>query len=316
MHKKAQVTVFIIIGMILLLIVGTTIYFTTYKAEEDLQIDLPDEIASVHNFIQQCLHDVTAPGAYLLASQGGFIFLPEEYTQGDFGAVPYAYTFGENTLISKASMANQLSEYINTAFPACLNNFESFSIPITASEPSAIVIIKPNQIEVALQYNVQVKDTTLDQFSTTVDAPLGTMHDIANEIVEKHVEDPNWIDLSAFTEYPYNIETIPYNRETLIYAVQDGDFIFAFGMRFAINDPPILLIEDSYMLQENVMFSMYVPYGDTDAVTFSDDSALFDISSEGLIEFTPEIPGVFEVSITATDSIGNTDEKLVTFVVQ
>ena len=214
MHKKAQVTIFIVIGIVILIVLGLVFYFSSDDAEKRLFTDTDEEVVAVQNFIEQCLDAVAVPGVYLLAAQGGFIYLPEDHLQGDFGNVAYSYSFGENKLIAKNSMAEQLNQYIMSTFPGCINNFESFEgVPITANQPKASVTIQSTYIQVNLQYQVKVKDTTLDIFTKEISLPLGAMHGVAFQIIQEQAQNPDWIDLTGLQEYDYDVSVIPYDRE-------------------------------------------------------------------------------------------------------
>ena len=78
-----------------------------------------------------------------------------------------------------------------------------------------------------------------------------------------------------------------------------------------VNDPPAADVPAAQYLQEDVPFELMlavhdpdVPYGD--ALTFTDDTALFDVGPGGRIAFTPaqEDVGRHDMNVTVTDSAG------------
>ncbi len=77
--KKGQITIYIIIGLILLLIVGLVLYFTTREAREEMQAaqprlaELPAKIEPVRQAVQSCITRLGKDAIVRLGSQGGYV---------------------------------------------------------------------------------------------------------------------------------------------------------------------------------------------------------------------------------------------------
>ncbi|MFH1849100.1 MAG: tandem-95 repeat protein [archaeon] len=87
-----------------------------------------------------------------------------------------------------------------------------------------------------------------------------------------------------------------------------------------VNDAPVLSVIGAQTIIENSTFTFDVNATDDDgdALTYSDDTGLFDInSSTGILSFTPgfQDSGVFPVTITVVDTSGASDYELVYFTV-
>ena len=75
-------------------------------------------------------------------------------------------------------------------------------------------------------------------------------------------------------------------------------------------------MSDEIVLEKNVQWNYTILYEDDGFVSFSDDTAMFDITNNGEISFTPEIKGEFNVTITATDDYNAYDSVIVKFIVE
>ncbi len=78
--RKGQVTLFIIIGLIILLAFGIFFYIRTTVLEAKINIALKQDAAQgdavvVQNYVSNCLNDVAKTGLILLGQQGGYINL-------------------------------------------------------------------------------------------------------------------------------------------------------------------------------------------------------------------------------------------------
>lgn len=71
--KRAQVTIFIIIGIILLLSTVLVIYLVSRQSVKPLEeaIIVPESAKPVHEFITGCLEQTSKRGVALLGQQGG-----------------------------------------------------------------------------------------------------------------------------------------------------------------------------------------------------------------------------------------------------
>ena len=79
MSKKGQLTLYIIIGIIVLLIIGFTIYILTQEKGKDIEPEIPkiqavsSELKPISDFITECVKKTGINGLNLLGSQGGYI---------------------------------------------------------------------------------------------------------------------------------------------------------------------------------------------------------------------------------------------------
>ena len=96
MDKKSQLTLFIIIGIILVFTVAIVVYLQQQIElagfEEDKISAISTEYQPVKIFVDKCLEEVAIPGVYYMGTQGGYI------------APPLNSLFTENSIIPKDSV--------------------------------------------------------------------------------------------------------------------------------------------------------------------------------------------------------------------
>ena len=76
--------------------------------------------------------------------------------------------------------------------------------------------------------------------------------------------------------------------------------------------PDTLTFEDG----KPIIFQVKATDPEGDMLTFSDDHAMLDITEKGVILFTPEVTGEFNVTITVEDTHNNVVSKTVKFIVE
>jgi uncharacterized protein YpmB len=78
--KKAQITIFIIIGIVILVIAISLIYFSGHIKEKEAEAEtiktqkIPSDLEPLVNYIEACIEDAAKDGIFLLGKQGGAIY--------------------------------------------------------------------------------------------------------------------------------------------------------------------------------------------------------------------------------------------------
>ena len=194
--KKAQITVYIILGIVLLIIISLAGYFTYKSITNDTQLlvekeQVPESFKIVDLFITNCLDQVSKEALIKLGSHGGYIELNDPqlhskyFNLNQFDSVNSdAVLFSENYYIPywmylvdditcdecKVSLDNiptiqdmqdQMEKYIVREFPNCINHFESsieqgFEVK-ESNTMDANVLITKDQVQIHLKHPVTVK---------------------------------------------------------------------------------------------------------------------------------------------------------------
>jgi len=168
MGKKAQVTLFIIVGMILLIFVGLF-----YNLKDNLslqQIFIPKEIIPVTTYAQQCIHDAAQDAVFLASMQGGYIDLPQKIVKDKFSylnngyKVPYWYYAGEDRSPSMNTFVYNLESHINEKTLSCINNFAVFEEQYNFTPIKDITTkVNLNDQEMIIETTINTQVTPLDK---------------------------------------------------------------------------------------------------------------------------------------------------------
>src|SRR3989338_8608421 len=104
-QKRGQITLFVILGIIALLM--TSIGFWFYEQRMTVQQrNIPDDIQQVVTFVENCLQEYGTRAVRILGQQGGYIQLPRKIDQNPWAYIeklpdsgikePFWYYEGEN----------------------------------------------------------------------------------------------------------------------------------------------------------------------------------------------------------------------------
>lgn len=220
MEKRGQVTVFIVLGIVILVVFGFLFFVRGNIVEKSFEDEMnslvvPKEIESVKLYFDNCVEDLVDEGISTLGEQGGYIDLPQDimyrsYTNPFsnslevYDGLNVAYWYYESAngietsqVPSLESMEIELEDYINDNFKECYYNIDEFtqegyviSLPLLVDSN---VKINTNNIQVSINAPVSVSyknvSSIIEKHMLIVDTKFGDMYESAVAIMQKENEE-------------------------------------------------------------------------------------------------------------------------------
>ncbi|MEM4254007.1 MAG: hypothetical protein QXR48_01315 [Candidatus Woesearchaeota archaeon] len=207
MTKKGQITIFIIIGLILLVSIAIATYLTTRQVIKPIEeeVIVPEDIRPVYEFVQTCANDIAREGLGILGLQGGFINLPGiiERTptahipidSANYFKVPLWYYEGEDRTPSPTYMEREISRYVNERLKECAGEFEPFKERFIITEEGNIstrTIIADNEVILRINWPLLLtsgdRRTRVPDFVVKMPVRLKKIWELANATMSKENE--------------------------------------------------------------------------------------------------------------------------------
>lgn len=229
MNKKAQITLFIIIGIVLIILVGLTLFSVGNINKSETKVEV-GESASLKSFVEDCIKEVAIPALYLQGLQGGYIYSIDDsfVRQGSDYSISYLYNAGKTNVPTREKLQSEINKYINQNLNYCLDNFilyreKGYSIRVGKINTDSTVAINEVFIKVTYPVSLTKNDKTeaIDEFSTSIPVRLGYLNDISTEFINAVVQDPSKIDMTMLGRFDVNVTIIPYNQDTILYSFYD-----------------------------------------------------------------------------------------------
>jgi len=267
MQKRGQVTIYIIVGIVILALIAMIFFLRDELVRNDFQsqlrsVKVPEQIAPVKNYIDDCIEDTTLRGARALGSGGGYIDTPDDSIPrsvvNEFSnslllgnnEVAYWYYKSANNLDktqipTKESMELELEQYINDNFDFCLDGLESYlyeGFEISYDfDVSSDVNIEDSHIEVRVFAPTDISLGNVGQYYSEhlvdVSNNLGKLYRIALDVYEEEeksrfLEEKTIDIMSVYEDIPYSDSEFTCNRKSWNKNNVETDFkeIAAFNM--------------------------------------------------------------------------------------
>jgi len=207
--KRGQITVFIIIGALLLLTIGTVLYINSSQVQAPFQeaVVVPAEIKPAYDAVVECMDATAKQGLLKMGLQGGYIDVPDEITHQPLSylsidnagvvKVPYWYYEGKSKIPTISSMERQLAVYMKQNIEDCAD-FSKFPDKITVmGENSPIVKFAEDNVVLRLTWPLQIelpgKTQKIQDFTTTIDVPMKNLWDTARKVMEAE-NNKEWLE--------------------------------------------------------------------------------------------------------------------------
>lgn len=204
--KKAQVTIFIIVGMIVLF---ATIFFIYFKIKLVLEKPiLPEGNAHpVQRYVEDCLAREGEEAVRRIGFQGGFIEVPlnvqsssSRYVSPDrLGIIKIPYWFYKGTKYnpSYSNIEREISKYVEENVKNCIKNFDAFKQQYDIIEQKKInvkTVLNRDDISIEADYSLKIipkgneSKLVLDKFSAIVNVRLKKILDAANQLLDSELK--------------------------------------------------------------------------------------------------------------------------------
>jgi hypothetical protein len=207
--KKGQITVFIILGILVVLAIVLAIYMQTEQVTIPIEerVIVPTNIKHVYDHVVDCLEATTDQGLTIMGTQSGYIDVPQTILRNHLSrialnpdadiVVPYWYYQGLDRTIPLYEMERQLALHIRDTVQEC-TDFTQFRETVTPLDiPAPTVKFTDNNVIVRLDWPIEIvnidRTSIHTEFASNIEVPIKSMWETANTIM-KYENENAWLE--------------------------------------------------------------------------------------------------------------------------
>jgi len=196
-HKKrGQISVFIALGIIILIAVG--LYFVVRNLGiPEPEVVVPSEIVPVKNYVESCIENTMDEAISVAGLQGGYVYLPNDLDESPFGHLtivgnfktPMWYYSGNNRVPELFEIEDGISRYVTENIDRCLNDFKDLTVYSVTKSDGINVQTLINREDVLVKVDMPVEINKEGQrfvwrdFSKKSDVKLLLAYETAKEVL-------------------------------------------------------------------------------------------------------------------------------------
>jgi hypothetical protein len=232
MKKKAQVTLFIIIAI---LIVGAIAGVFVFKDRIFSEQEYPSDIVEIQKFVEDCLETTAQNSIIRIGERGGYFLIFDEHSIE--GRIPYYLQGTTKSIPTKQEIELNLAGFVREELSFCILNFKDFreDFVIEHSLGKSEARILQDKTKFSLEYSITITkrqtETTyqLKDFSVDIPINLDKIYNVANEIIDEQKKHPESICLSCLfdlgKENNVHIDMLDYGNSTIFTIIDDNSQI-------------------------------------------------------------------------------------------
>lgn len=330
--KKGQVTIFAVLGLVLLITMGL-FFFITKELNAEKDIRESPSFNNVEYFIQSCIELASSEVVTRNSNFNGIErFLEKEDLPDNIANSKNVLFYRKEPIfLEKESVELTFSKLISKNLDKCVdisifhNEFE-----IQLKNKSVNTTIEEKFVIVSVSWPIKItkgKTTRyLELFQYKVDVPLNKVINKINNLLERLNENPYVLDIFPKDDDTFNV-FISMNDDLLNYDLLENSenidfhYYFGFQMNSAYNrEPPrIILDQTSFGVEKGEDWNYQVIVADPDDELYYDvNSPLVSMDSDsGLITLIDSsTSGIYSIDFSVTNSEGFYDEANIILTVR
>lgn len=223
MRKRGQVSVFVVVGIVLLLLVASYLAYRFIVLEDLFEqrkqdiARLPSQFQPVASYLDACVQNIALDALAVVGAQGGYLDVPvDPIPTSPFAPVPRALDvlptgelkvplwfreagngIYELNVPQKEEVEASIASYVNENFPRCMDNLttffnEGYTLLGLGNEVETRVNMQPEFVDVYVEFPITLSvdnvEFTLTEYLGRVETQFGEMYDAAVEILENENE--------------------------------------------------------------------------------------------------------------------------------
>ena len=246
MQKKAQVTIFIIIGII---IVSAIIFLFTFIDVEKINSQFYS--SNIEPFVVNCLESTTESGIFFIGLQGGYFEVDNPKLEVAPFDIPLYFVNG--TYMQSPTLEDvesELSNYVETKIFDCLNNFSMFDnlkIEYEKRDINVEISIRDKKViaDLFLPVIINKKNSSIihNEFYVEIKSNFRKRFQAVEEYVEKQKLEPNKVmvydlyEIANKTNLKVDLHISPGNNVVFKFIDDEthalfSNYTFAFAIKY------------------------------------------------------------------------------------
>lgn len=253
MKSKAQVTVFILVGILIVAASGLIYYIV---AEPEISLIKTSQSDSISVYVEECVKKAAVNAAYFFGFQQGYYGLPEKYLETEDSTVSYFYYLGDDVIPLDNVFEEEFGKIMEDELIFECTDFSSFEADgyeIFYEQPEVRANILEEEVSLEINFPLTIskgEDTQLiSRFSYDLPYRIGHILDVSRELIAAVVEEPYALDLTLFLNQDIDVSVFNYDACNQVYILldeesklneEDEDYVFSFAV----------LLEEEYCQEE------------------------------------------------------------------
>ena len=210
--KLAQVTVFIIIAI--LIVVAAFIIYYSFQSSREQKLDASfgndaaskADVSSLQNSLGDCMDDSTYNALRTIGIQGGFYEKPTHAYDLGWAFIPYYYSSGNYLMPDKQRVQDELSSFVDDKMKECVDklSYKNFDLTIGDCKTTTTLTKGKAKFVIDMPLTLTKEDKTsviqLRTMPVVYNSSLFDILEVANYITTTHLQDNKFFCINCVVD--------------------------------------------------------------------------------------------------------------------
>jgi len=210
--KKGQVTIFIILAIVFVTIIGLILFINSGAEKEGRGRDYFEQqgirpsLANIQDFIVECHEEISRTGLDYIGLRGGYYEVPDYYFDMGWVFIPYYYYEGLILMPEIKEIESEISNYVDDNINNCFEkiNFKNFDLEYGDSETRTRIdkkkVVINTKLSVKVEHEGEITDFRLSEYELSIESYLNEIYEVADFITESHKKNPELMCINCIIE--------------------------------------------------------------------------------------------------------------------
>ena len=269
MLKKGQISIFILLGVILIVAVGFLLFVNNSEEENEVETSIAQSFDNsfIRTYTDSCLKNTAESGLILIGNRGGYYKL-NKYTFNFFNnEIPYYFYLYADNYPNEDYIEQQISLYIKDNINSCLKNLsimENYGYQIDFKEIAISTNINEKDISIKMIYPVELVKNNNKQIIEEFNIKIGKFElkkiiQTSQKITDLFVQDSKNLCISCITQISEDsglyISIFDAPNATIVFNLMEynNTFVKPYNFTFAVKYTGYSCSDLSGVLDESIL---------------------------------------------------------------
>lgn len=247
MLKRGQITLFVVLGVVIISALALGFYFRQQIASKEVKEEaveltgLPPDLETLREEVEDCAKQVSDEALYLVGQQGGYFVLPKDSVQAGYYSVAFGVNNGQKTLASDDTLKDEIASYVMANLPECVDYSAYENLEITEQVPETSVTFDDEKTELEIDYKLTVQKegnayNLFEPYEVVLPLRVKKVYQSSSKIADDLVADSGDLDVNKMLSYGMDVDVYNIGDNFRVIAVKDKkqdaerNYEFLFGV--------------------------------------------------------------------------------------
>lgn len=234
MKKRGQITIFVFVGIIIVVIAIFLLMINSGKREITLNEEtlkkgeFGAEYQETAKAIYRCVESTSDNALIIIGLQGGYLY-PEKYEDRDLYFLSYHYYEGRSYTPNKTVVESELADYVSSYLGYCFEKLKRNGLNIEYGEIRTLSKLQSERVIFNIRSNVVVRkeqdSKKISEFSIERNSSLNEIVELGEFIGKENERDPARICINCIDDKAEKLgvyaTVLPYSNTTTLFILSD-----------------------------------------------------------------------------------------------